>query len=131
MSAFTAEQLQALALVFIKVNALTFDIYLVFFGCWCVLTGYLIFRSTFLPRILGVMLAMEGVGWMTFLSPSLGRFLLPVIFMTIVLAELPLMLWLLVKGVNVHKWKEQAGVKRAGFFSRTALCSVSNLISAL
>lgn len=114
LSAFTAEQLQALAFVFIKVNALTFDIYLVFFGCWCVLTGYLVFRSTFLPRILGVLLVLEGVGWMTFLSPSLGRFLLPVIFITIVLAELPLMLWLLVKGVNVRKWKEQAGVQQGG-----------------
>ena len=116
MSAFTAEQLQALAFVFIKLNALTFDIYLVFFGCWCVLTGYLIFRSTSLPRILGVLLAIEGVGWMTFLSPSLGRFLLPAIFVTIVLAELPLMLWLLVKGVNVHKWQEQAGVSAPSSF---------------
>ena len=87
MSAFTTEQLRALALVFLKLNALAFDIYLVFFGCWCVLTGYLIVRSTFLPRILGVLLVIDGLGWMTFLSPSLGRYLLPGIFIATGLAE--------------------------------------------
>ena len=110
LSAFTTEQLQALALVFFKMNALAFDIYLVFFGCWCILTGYLIFRSTFLPRILGVLLVIDGLGWMTFLSPSLGRFLIPGTFVATALAELSLMLWLFVKGVNVGKWKEKAGV---------------------
>src|SRR5271157_2236518 len=63
LSAFTAEQLQALALVFLKLNASAFDIYLVFFGFWCVLIGFLIFRSTFLPRILGVLLAISGLGY--------------------------------------------------------------------
>jgi hypothetical protein len=114
LSAFTAEQLQALALVFLKLNGLAFDIYLVFFGFWCVLTGYLIFRSTFLPRLLGVLLVIDGLGWMTFLSPSLGRYLIPLIFIAVALAELPLMLWLLVKGVNVRKWKEEASVGQSG-----------------
>jgi hypothetical protein len=114
LSAFTAEELRALALVFLKLNALVFDIYLVFFGCWYVLTGYLIFRSTFLPRILGVLLVIDGLGWMTFLSPSLGRYLLPVIFIATGLAELPLILWLLVKGVNVRKWNEEASVWQSG-----------------
>jgi hypothetical protein len=62
LSAFTAEQLQALAFVFLKLNGYTFDIDLAFFGIWCVLAGYLIFRSGFLPRILGVLLAIDGVG---------------------------------------------------------------------
>jgi Domain of unknown function (DUF4386) len=53
VSAFTTEQLQALAFIFLRLNAYAFDIDLVFFGLWCALTGYLIFRSTFLPRILG------------------------------------------------------------------------------
>ncbi len=52
LSAFTPEQLQALALMFVKLRVYSFDIYLVFFGFWCILIGYLIFRSTFLPRIL-------------------------------------------------------------------------------
>src|SRR6202158_3043971 len=71
LSAFTAEQWQALALVFLKLNVYAFDIYLVFFGFWCVLIGYLIFRSTFLPRVLGVLVAISGLGWMTYLSPPL------------------------------------------------------------
>ncbi|HEX8813292.1 MAG TPA: DUF4386 family protein, partial [Terracidiphilus sp.] len=50
LSAFTTEQLQALAYVFVRLNGLAFDIYLVFFRLWCVLIGSLIFRSTFLPR---------------------------------------------------------------------------------
>src|SRR5712692_10851679 len=72
LSAFSAEQLQALAFVFLRLNAYAFDIYLVFFGLWCVLIGFLIFRSTFLPRILGVLLAISGLGWMINLSPSLA-----------------------------------------------------------
>jgi len=68
LSAFTADQLQALAYVFVRLNAYAFNLYLVFFGVWCVLNGYLIFRSTFLPRIFGVLLMIDGLGWMTYLS---------------------------------------------------------------
>jgi len=49
---------------------------LVFFGCYCLLLAYLIFRSTFLPRFLSVLLAITGLGWLTFLSPPLGNHLL-------------------------------------------------------
>ena len=108
LSAFTAEQLQALAYVFLKLNAYAFDIYLVFFGLWCALVGYLIFRSTFLPRILGALLVIDGLGWMTYLSPPLARHLFPLIAGASAVAEIPLMLWLLVKGVNARKWEEQA-----------------------
>ncbi len=108
LSAFTPEQLQALALVFLKLNAQAFNIYLVFFGFWCVLIGSLIFRSTFLPRILGVLLAIDGLGWMLYLSPSLAQHLFPLIAAASALAEIPLQLWLLVMGVNVQRWKEQA-----------------------
>jgi hypothetical protein len=110
LSGFTAEQLQALALVFLKLNAYAFDIYLVFFGLWCVLIGYLIFRSTFMPRVLGILLAISGLGWMTFLSPPLANYLfMPFIVAASALGELPLELWLIVMGVNIQRWKEQAG----------------------
>ena len=107
-SAFTPQQLQALALVFLNLNAAAFNIHLVFFGLWCVLIGYLIFRSTFLPRILGVLLAIDGLGWMLFLSPPLALHLFPLIAIASGLAEIPLMLWLIVAGVNTERWKEQA-----------------------
>jgi len=108
VSPLTAEQLPALAYVFLRLNGLAFDVYLVFFGLWCVLIGYLIFRSTFLPRILGVLLAIDGLGWMMYLSPPLATSLFPVIAVAAGLAEFPLELWLLLFGVNEQRWKEQA-----------------------
>ena len=109
LSAFTAEQLQALALMFLKLNAYAFDIYLVFFGFWCVLVGYLIFRSTFLPRILGVLVAISGLGFVTYLYPPLAYHLFfPYIAGASAFGEIPLQLWLIVMGVNAQRWKEQA-----------------------
>jgi len=111
LSAFTPQQLQALALMFLKFNNYANDIYLVFFGLWCVLTGYLIFRSTFLPRILGVLLTISGLGWVMYLYPPLAYHLfMPYIAVASALGEIPLELWLIVKGVNVQRWKEQASV---------------------
>jgi len=108
VSAFTTAQLQGLAYVFLKLNACAFDIDLVFFGLWCVLTGYLMFRSTFLPLVLGVLLAIDGLGWMTFAVPPFASYLFPVIATASALAEIPLQLWLVVMGVNSQRWKEQA-----------------------
>jgi len=114
LSALTQQQLQAVAYMFLKLNGLAFDTYLVFFGLWCVLTGYLIFRSTFLPRILGVLLAIDGLGWMTYMSPPLGHDLFPIIALASGLAEIPLQLWLLIFGVNNERWKAQAqGIERS------------------
>jgi hypothetical protein len=79
---------------------------LIFFGPYCILIGYLIFRSTFLPRILGVLMASAGVGWLIFLSPLENR-LSTYLKVLGFLAEASLMLWLIVKGVNVRRWKEQ------------------------
>lgn len=114
LSAFTTGQLQALAYVFLKLNAYAFNIDLVFFGLWCVLTGYLIFRSTFLPRILGVLLAIDGLGWMMYLHPPLAYHLFPFIAGASALAEIPLQLWLIVMGVNNQRWKEQASAAGMG-----------------
>ncbi len=80
---------------------------LVFFGPYCLLIGYLIFRSTFLPRILGVLMAFAGLGWLILLSP-LANHLSTYLKVLGFLAELSLCLWLLVMGVNVQRWKEQA-----------------------
>jgi hypothetical protein len=109
LSAFTPEQLQALALMFLKLNAYAFNIDLVFFGLWCVLTGYLIFRSTFLPRIQGVLLTIGGLGFLTYLYPPLAyRLFFPYIAIASAFGEIPLELWLIVMGVNARRWKEQA-----------------------
>jgi hypothetical protein len=80
---------------------------LVFFGPYCILLGYLIFRSTFLPRVLGVLMAFAGLGWLVFLSP-LANYLSTYLKVIGFLAEMSLMLWLIIRGVNVQRWKEQA-----------------------
>jgi hypothetical protein len=80
---------------------------LLFFGFYCLMIGYLIFRSTFLPRILGALMAFAGLGWLLFMSPPIARDLSLCIEVLGVVAEASLMLWLLVMGVNVRQWKEQ------------------------
>jgi Domain of unknown function (DUF4386) len=66
------------------------QIYLVFFGAWCLLIGYLIFRSTFLPRVLGVLVAISGLGWVTYLDPLLAHYLWRYIAAASALGEIPL-----------------------------------------
>ena len=81
---------------------------LAFFGPYCILIGGLILRSTFLPRILGALMVLAGVGWLIFLTPfapPLASYLKVIGFV----AEMSLMLWLIVKGVDVRRWQEQAG----------------------
>ena len=79
-------------------------------GFYCFLIGYLVFRSTFLPRILGALMAFAGLGWVTYLSPQFAGHLSPYNLAAGVLGQESLMLWLLVKGVTDQRWKEQASV---------------------
>ena len=111
-SAFSVDQLQALTLMSLRFSAGAFNTYLAFFGIWCVLIGYLIFRSTFMPRIIGVLEAFAGLCWLTFLWPPLGHYLSPYNQVLSAPGELSLMLWLLVMGVNSQRWKEQASLGR-------------------
>ena len=81
---------------------------LVYFGFYCLLIGYLIFRSTFLPRTLGVLMALASLGWLTFLSPPLGKLLYPYNLAPGLLGEGALTLWLLLVGVNASRRQELA-----------------------
>jgi Domain of unknown function (DUF4386) len=108
LSVFSAEQLQALALLFLKVNDRGAGMALVFFGFYALLTGYLIVRSTFLPQILGVVSVIAGFGWLSFLYPPLGYRLFPFVAAFGLLGAAALIVWLLVFGVNEQRWKEQA-----------------------
>ena len=71
---------------------------LAFFGCYCILIGYLIFRSGFIPRWLGVLLAIGGLSWLTFGWPALARALSPFNYGPGILGEGLLTVWLLVFG---------------------------------
>jgi hypothetical protein len=85
------------------------DIALVLAGVSCLLTGYLIFRSIFLPGILGALMVLAGLCWITYLLPPLADYLSPWNVAVGVLGELLVYLWLLVMGVNDQRWNEQAG----------------------
>jgi len=87
---------------------------LVFFGFYCLLIGYLIVKSTFLPPILGVLMAIGGLGWLTFIWRPLASSLSPYNFAPGILGEGLLTIWLLVMGVNVQRWHEQARTAGTG-----------------
>lgn len=108
LAGFSTTQQQDLALLSVDLSRATFNVYLIFFGFWCALTGYLVFKSTFLPRILGVLLALDGLGWMIFLWPPLASSIYPAIAVVSGLAEASLILWLLIFGLNNERWYEQA-----------------------
>jgi uncharacterized protein DUF4386 len=109
LNVFKIEQLRALALMFLTLYGQSFNMSFVFFGFYCLLIGYLIFRSSFLPRILGAGMALAGLAWLVFLSPTLVHRLSPYILIPGIIGEGSLTLWLLVAGVNADRWKEQAG----------------------
>jgi uncharacterized protein DUF4386 len=108
-------QAQALALTFLQLHAQLYSISMVLFGTYNLLVGYLIVRSTFLPRVLGVLLAISGACYLVnsfanFLSPAFAAHLLPYILLPGG-AELLLATWLLVVGVNPRRWQEQAAAE--------------------
>jgi hypothetical protein len=112
LTAFKPDQLRALAGAFIRLHTIGFDIALVFFGFHYLVAGYLFFRSTFFPRILGALLAIAGSGYLTnsfasLLSPAFAVYLFRY---TLILGvgEILLPLWLLAIGVNAQRWKEEA-----------------------
>jgi hypothetical protein len=112
LSAFSAEQLQAAVYLSVQLFEHGFAICLVFFGFDCLTMAYLIVYSKFLPRLIGVLLAIEGLGYLInsfslFLAPALQARIFPY-FTATAIAEVALCLWLLVMGVDVQRWKEQA-----------------------
>jgi hypothetical protein len=114
LKAFEPQQLHDLAYASLSVHSLGYGASLLFFGCCCVLFGYLIHQSGYLPRILGTLLVIGGLGYVVFsvaqmLAPAFAaKFLFPWIMLPAFPAELGLALWLTVKGVNIPKWKERA-----------------------
>lgn len=108
LSALNTEQLQTLALVLLRINDQGAGAALAFFGFATVLQGYLIYRSTFLPRWLGALSMVAGLGWLTFLYPPLGYRAFMVVALLGLLGSVVVIFWLLVFGVNEERWKAQA-----------------------
>lgn len=80
--------------------------FLVFFGFYCVLIGYLAYRSTFMPRIIGVLLILAGLGYLTLLWPQFGNSLVPYNYAPGLIGESALTLWLLLRGVDTARWQQ-------------------------
>lgn len=106
LGAFAPDQRQAVALLLVRSYGEAYNIGLVFFGFWLVQLAYLTFRSTFVPRWLGVLVAL-GAGWLVFLYPPLADATSHYVVLSS-LGEVLLVLWLLVKGVDEKRWHEQA-----------------------
>jgi len=110
LGAFSPDQLNALALVLLKIFLLGAGISFAFYGVASVLRGYLILRSGYLPRSLGALLMLGGLG---FVAKTLTLVLAPACSSNALLfpmfpAAVYLMVWLLAKGVDVRKWEERA-----------------------
>ena len=109
LAAFQTAQLHDLAVLSMRLHEDGYGIALVFFAFACLSLGYLIFRSGYLPRTLGALMAIAGVGYLvnsfaSFLDPVFASRLFPAILMPALVAELSLALWLTIKGVDTAKW---------------------------
>lgn len=109
LTTFTTSQLQGLVPLFHDLHKYGLSIGQVFWGLWLFPMGYLVFKSGFLPRILGILLIIGSFGWLTeffaaFLLPNFGV----KVGMFLAVGELLLPLWLLIKGVSVEQWEKRA-----------------------
>jgi hypothetical protein len=108
-------QLYALAGFALSAHDIAFNVALIPFGCACLVSGYLIFRSGYLPKIIGLLMQLAGASYLvaTFsnlFAPALADKITPAILLPALIGESSLCLWLLVRGVNVAKWNEQVGI---------------------
>jgi hypothetical protein len=112
LKAFDSSQLQALASLSLTLHESGFGIGLVFFGVSCLVTGYLLFRSEYFPKVLGILQAVAGVSYLInsfaqLLSPALAEKMFPAIVLPAFIGELGTCLWLIVKGLNQAKWDDR------------------------
>ena len=112
LKAFDPHQLDALAYLSVKAHGYGFGIGLIFFGCACLVIGYLITRSGYLPRLIGALMQIGGLCYLInsfalILAPEVADILFPAIMLPSFIAELSFCLWLILKGVDISKWNEK------------------------
>ncbi len=110
LDSFTADQLYRMASLSIKAHSAGYSVSLLILGFCFLIHGYLIFKSDFLPKVLGILIQIAGVGYIihdfTFiLEPSLTKWTFPIAMLPVLVGETSLSIWLLVKGIDVDKWK--------------------------
>jgi hypothetical protein len=107
LKAFPVDQLQALAYLFLRLHGQGLLIAQIFWGLWLFPMGALVFKSGFLPRILGILLMVACFGYVVESFAAFFGYNVSIIFFT-GWGELFLLLWLLIKGVDVEEWKKRA-----------------------
>ncbi|MFL5485529.1 MAG: DUF4386 domain-containing protein [Gemmatimonadaceae bacterium] len=117
LSVFNKEQLDAIALLLVRINDYGAGIALAFFGFSTLVQGWLIYRSGFLPRWLGVIGIIGGFGWLTFLSPSLGMRVFLYVAVYSLIGLLATIVWLLTVGVDNEQWRQRAAEAKASIWS--------------
>jgi hypothetical protein len=110
LSAMEPAQLEALSLAFLRINSQGAAIGLIFFGFEALLRGWLLYRSTFLPRFLGVLSMAGGIGWLTYLWPPFGSQMFPIVAPFALVGVVATTGWLFLRGVDDAKWKERAAL---------------------
>ncbi len=110
------DQLNSLALLSFKVYGYGSGIFTAFYGVASVLLGYLIFRPGYLPKFLGVLLALSGLAFVTsnFVLVLAPAYASPVLYLPVPIAGLAMTVWLLVRGVDLPKWEERVALARYG-----------------
>jgi len=113
LKAFAPEQLYAMVSLAVSAHSRGFGVSLIFFGCECLVVGYLIWRSGYIPKTVGVLMQIAGFSYLVnsyalILAPAVANRLYPAILLPAFIGEASLCLWLLVKGVNVGKWTQRA-----------------------
>jgi len=108
-------QLQAWSYIAIKMHEYGFGFGLIFFGFVCLVEGYLIRKSRYLPALIGVLMQIAGACYLInsfalLLAPELESRLFPVVMMPCFIAEVSFALWLLVKGVNMPEWERRVSM---------------------
>jgi hypothetical protein len=116
LKTFEPNQLNALGYLYIHLHEYGFGVGLIFFGCTCLVLGYLIFKSDYLPRVFGVLMQIAGLCYLAnsfalIIDPALANRMFPVVLLPPFIAELSLCLWLLVKGVNMAKWNKRTSLQ--------------------
>ncbi len=109
LASFTTDQMLAHMSLFLDLHKHGIMIAQVFWGLWLFPMGYLIFRSGYLPRILGILLMIGCFGYVIdsfifFVNPDFGVTFSEFTF----LGEILMPLWLVIKGVNVERWEQRA-----------------------
>ena len=108
LAVFDAAQRPALALLLLQINDQGAAMALAFFGVYALLKGWLVLRSEFLPRWLGIVTIVSGLGWLAFLFPPLGYRLFGMIAPLGLIGALANIGWMLVYGVDDERWRARA-----------------------